>query len=430
MAHKIAIVAGVRTPFSQKDSQFANLSAVELGRLAVSEAIARGGIDPGRLGAVIFGSMAQNPAVGNIARSIALAAGIPEQVPAYSVQRDCASGLQAIISGAQAIASGETDLVLVGGVESLSNLPATPSANMQNLATHYRRSHTTRARLACLRQLRPGDFLPQSLTPADYPDPACGLNLGESAELLARELAISRETQDEYTLDSHRRGGAAQAAGRFKDEVMTVLLAPDYQEAIELDNGVNSELSRELLAQLPPLHDPEFGTVTAGNSATPADGAVVLLLAGEKALTRYGLTALGYVREHACAGLAPQRLGLGPAHATAKLLERTGRDLAEFGLIEMHEGFAAQILANEMLLADEQLCRRYLNRPALGRLDRERLNVNGGALALGHPPGASGARLVLTLLLEMRRRKVDLGLATLGSGGGQGSALIIERGRA
>lgn len=430
MANKIAIVAGVRTPFCRKEAQLSELSAVELGRLAVNEAIARGGIDPGRLGAVIFGSVAQNQGEGNIARVITLAAGIPETVPAHTVHRDCASGLQAVISGAQAIATGEAELVLVGGVESMSNLPARLSANFYDLTTRYRRSRTRSARLSCLLKLRPADFIPQCATPPVYPDPACVFNRGEMDELLARELAISREAQDEYTLSSHRRAAAAQVAGRFKDEIMTVLLAPEYQEAIDLDDGVNSEQNRELLARLPPLFAPEYGTVTAGNSASDADGAVVLLLASEKALTRYGLTALGYVGEHAFAGLTPQQPGLGPAHATAKLLERTGRRLSEFGLIEMHEASGAQIIANELLFADAQLARRYLNLPPIGRIDRELLNVNGGALALGHPRGASGVRLILTLLLEMRRRKVDLGLATLGSSGGQGAALIIERGRA
>jgi len=430
MAHKIAIVAGVRTPFIQTDTQFADLSAGELGRLAASEAIARGGIDPSRLGAVIFGSGAPNPAASNISRVIALAAGIPEPVPAFTVHRDCASGLQAIISGAQAIATGEAELVLVGGVDTLSNIPASLSANFYELTSRYRRSRSTRARLSCLLKLRPADFIPRTTTPPDYPDPTCGLNLGETAEELARELAISREAQDEYALSSHRRAAAAQAAGRFRDEIMTVLMAPDYQEAMDFDNGVSDDANREFLAQLPPLFAPNFGTVTAGNSATNADGAVALILASEKAVTRYGLTALGFMGEHAFAGLAPQQSGLGPAHATAKLLARTGRQLSEFGLIEMHEAAAAQIIANELVFADAQLSRRYLNCPALGGINRDLLNVNGGSLALGHPPGASGARLVLTLLLEMRRRKVDLGLATIGSGGGQGAALIIERGRA
>ncbi|NTV13030.1 MAG: thiolase family protein [Desulfobulbaceae bacterium] len=426
MVHKIAIVAGVRTPFLPTEGRFANLSAIELGRLVVSEAIARGGIDPARLGAVIFGSVAPGPATVNLARAIALSAGIPEQVPAFTVQRDDASGLQAIISGSQAIATGEADLVLVGGVESMANHPAPLFAEVHPFAHRFRQCG---ARLSGLLKWHPGSFIPQSTRPPHYPEPSCGRNQDEMAELLARELAISREAQDEYALDSHRRAAAAQAAERFKEEIMTVLLPPEYQEAIDRDPGVNGEQNRDFLAALPPLFAPDFGTVTAGNSAANAEGAVALLLAGEKALSRYGLTALGYVREHAFAGLA-QHLGLGPAHATARLLERTGRQLTEFGLFEMHETAAAQIIANELVCADENLSRRYLNRPALGEINRNLLNVNGGALAMGHPRGASGTRLVLTLLLEMRRRKVDLGLASLGSSGGQGTALIIERGRA
>jgi len=429
MGERVAIVAGVRTPFIKAGTRFADLSAVELGRLAVQEVIARGGIDPARLDGVIIGNVAQPLEAVNVARVIALAAGIPEAVPAFTVHRNCASGLQAVVSGAQALATGEAELLVVGGVESMSNIPFFLSKKFHDIASHYLQSRTLSERLRNLRRLRPHDFIPKIGLLQGLTDPTCGLNMGQTAEVLARELGISREEQDEFALLSHQRATAAQAAGRFKDEIMTVLLPPDYQQEVDSDNGVRNDESRELLARLHPVFDRDFGTVTAGNSSQVTDGAAALVLAGERAVLRYGLPVLGYVREHAFAGLAPQRMGLGPAHATAKLLARTGRKLADFGLIEMNEAFAAQMLANERVFADAQLSQRYLNRPALGRLDRSLLNVNGGAIAMGHPVGATGARLILTLLLEMRRRKVDLGLATLCIGGGQGAALIIERGR-
>jgi len=430
MARKIAIVGGVRTPFLKTDGRFADLSAVELGRLAAREAIARSGADPATIGGVIIGSTGcRPPEMANIARLVALAAGIPETVPAHTVHRDCASSLQALISGAQAIATGEAELVAAGGVESMSNGLVLPSERYQEVGLRYLRSRSGGERLASLLGLRSADFRPRRTLPQGLTDRRHSLDPGETAELLARELAIGREAQDEYALASRRRAAAAQAAGRFKEEIMTVLLPPDYQEEIDTDDGGSPPAGPELLAGMDAAVDPRFGTVTAGNTAQGGDGATLLLLAGDKAVSRYGLTPLGYLTEHVCTGLDQKYTGLGGAVAAARLMEQTGHRLADFGLIEMHETSAAQIIASEKIFADEGLARRYLHTQAPGRLDRNLVNVNGGAIALGHPVGATGARLVLTLLLEMRRRKVDLGLVTLAAGGGQGAALIIERGR-
>jgi len=246
---------------------------------------------------------------------------------------------------------------------------------------------------------------------------------------LARELKIGRTAQDEFAVLSHQRATAAREAGHFKDEIMTVLTPPDYRESIAFDNGVRADENLELLARLRPVFDRKYGTVTAGNSSQITDGGAALLLASEKAVARHHLIPLGYVGEHSFAGLAPQRMGLGPAYATSLLLERTGREMADFGLIEMNEAFAAQIIANEMVFANDQLSEKFLGRKALGAIDRKIMNVNGGAIAMGHPVGSTGSRLILTLLLEMRRQGVNLGLATLCIGGGQGASLIIERAR-
>ncbi len=228
---------------------------------------------------------------------------------------------------------------------------------------------------------------------------------------------------------SHQRATAAHEAGHFKEEIMTVLTPPDFRESVDFDNGVRSDESLELLAKLRPVFDRQYGTVTAGNSSQITDGGAAVLLASEKAVARHHLVPLGYVREHAFAGLAPKRMGLGPAYATSILLERTGHQISDFGLIEMNEAFAAQIIANEMVFDSDQLSEKFLGRKALGRIDRKLMNVNGGAIAMGHPVGSTGTRMVLTLLLEMRRQGVNLGLATLCIGGGQGGALIIERAR-
>jgi acetyl-CoA C-acetyltransferase/acetyl-CoA acyltransferase len=429
MTERIAIVGGVRTPYVKAGTKFAELSAVDLGRLVVKELLARSGLDPAAIDSVIIGNVAQPMDAVNIARVISLYAGLPEAVPAYTVHRNCASGLQAVVSGAQAIATGEAELVVAGGVESMSNIPFFLSKKFHDVATHYLQSRTLKERFLNLLKLRPADFIPRIGLLLGLTDPTCGLNMGQTAEVLARELSIGRTAQDEFAVLSHRRATEARAGGRFKDEIMTVLIPPDFRESLDYDNGVRDDETMELLAKLRPVFDREYGTVTAGNSSQITDGGAAILLASEKAVARHHLTPLGYVGEHAFAGLAPQRMGLGPAYATSLLLARTGRKLGDFGLIEMNEAFAAQIIANEMVFASDQLSERFLGRPAPGAIDRAIMNINGGAIAMGHPVGSTGARLVLTLLLEMRRQGVNLGLATLCIGGGQGAALIIERAR-
>jgi len=427
MTDKIAIIGGVRTPYVKAGSRFGDFTAVDLGRLTVKELIARTGIDPELIDSVIIGNVAQPVEAVNIARVISLYAGIPEKVPAFTVHRNCASGLQAIVSGAQAIATGDAEIVVAGGVESMSNIPFFLSKKFHDIAVNYLHSKNLKGRLASILKLRPRDFVPKIGLMLGLTDPTCSLNMGQTAEVLARELNISRESQDELALLSHQRAVKAYEAGLFKDEIMTVLCPPDFRDSLDFDNGVRDDESREILARLRPFFDRKFGTVTAGNSSQITDGGAAILLASEKAAEKHGLEVLGYVRQHAFAGLSPKRMGLGPSYSTALVLEKSGLDFADIGLIEMNEAFAAQIIANEIVFSDDQHSGHYLGRKAIGKIDRSIMNVNGGAIAMGHPVGSSGTRLVLTLLLEMRRRNVDLGLATLCVGGGQGAALIVER---
>ncbi|MBU0480300.1 MAG: thiolase family protein [Proteobacteria bacterium] len=427
MKKRIAIVGGVRTPYVKAGTRFADLSAVDLGRLVSRELIARTGIDPSVIDSVVIGNVSQPMEAVNIARVISIFAGIPEHVPAYTVHRNCASGIQAIVSGAQSIATGESEVVLAGGVESMSNIPFFLSKKFHDIAVNYLHSKSLKRRLLSLLELRPKDFIPKIGLMLGLTDPTCRLNMGQTAEVLARELGVSRESQDEFALESHKRTVAAYEAGRFKDEIMTVFCPPDYQESLDFDNGARADESMEILSRLRPFFDRKYGTVTAGNSSQITDGAAAVMLASGKAVKKYGLEPLGYVGEYAFAGLSPKRMGLGPAYATSRLLEKSGLALDEIGLIEMNEAFAAQIIANEMVFAQDQLAEHYLGRKAMGAIDRSIMNVNGGAIAMGHPVGSSGTRLVLTLLLEMRRRGVGRGLATLCVGGGQGAAVIIER---
>ncbi len=428
MGRRIAIIGGIRTPYVKAGTLFSEMSAVDLGRLVISELLARQEIDPHDIHSVVIGNVAQPMDAVNVARVISLFSGIPEHVPAFTVHRNCASGMQAITSAAQLIATGKAEVVVAGGVESMSNIPFFIPKKLQDAITRFRYGRSWKAKLKPLLGLRPRHFVPKVGLMLGLNDPTCGLNMGQTAELLAREFKISRVAQDEFAVMSHQRAGAARSDGRFNDEIMPVLPPPRFSDAVTFDNGVRLDQSMELLSSLKPVFDKKYGTVTPGNSSQITDGGAAVLMTSEEAALRRGLEPMGFIRAHAFAGLSPKRMGLGPAYSTSLVLDHSDIDFSEIGLIEMNEAFAAQVIANEMIFDSDQLSEKFLGRQkAIGRIDRGILNVNGGAIAMGHPVGSSGVRLVLTLLIEMQKRSVDLGLATLCIGGGQGAAMILER---
>ncbi len=427
VSDRIVIAGGVRTPYIKAGTQFREFTAVDLGRLVVSELIARTGIDPGVVDSVIVGNVAQPPEAVNVGRVIGLYAGIPESVPAYTVHRNCASGIQSVISAAQAIATGETEVVVAAGVESMTNIPFFKHKATTEILTKFQRARTMKNKLAVLSTVRPRHFTPRIGLMLGLTDITCRLNMGETAEVLARELGITREAQDQLSLLSHQRAAAAHEEGRFAEEVMTTYAPPAYDEPITFDNGIRPHQTMEQLAKLRTVFQARHGSVTAGNSSQITDGAAAVLVTTEKKAGELGLTPLGIVEDHTFAGLAPKRMGLGPSYATSLLLEKAGITMADIGLIEMNEAFAAQIIANEKVFAADDLAEKYLGQKAMGAIDRQIMNVNGGAIAMGHPVGSSGTRLILTLLLEMGKRSVDLGLATLCVGGGQGAAVLLRR---
>ncbi len=427
MSSRIAIVEGVRTPYVRAGTLFSRLTAVDLGRLPVAELIARSGIEPGQIDSVIIGNVAQPPDAVNVARVIGLFAGIPDSVPAFTVHRNCASGIQSVISAAQSIATGEADIVIAGGVESMTNIPFFITPDLQDIITKYQRAKSMGARISALSKIRPRHLVPRIGLMLGLSDPTCRLDMGQTAEVLARELGISRQAQDELALLSHQRATAAHEDGRFSDEIMPVFAPPRYDEAIVFDTGIRTEQTMEALAKLRPVFQKKYGTVTAGNSSQITDGGAAVLLMSEKTAEKLGLEPLGFIVNHAFAGLEPKRMGLGPSYSTSIVLEKSGVDYSKIGLIEMNEAFAAQVTANEMVFAHDKHSEHFLGRKAIGAIDRNILNVNGGAISMGHPVGSSGTRLIHTLLLEMQRRSVDLGLATLCVGGGQGAAVLLER---
>ncbi|UCF81101.1 MAG: thiolase family protein [Acidobacteriota bacterium] len=422
-----AVVAGVRTPFVKAWTALDGVAARELARLVIREIVDRADLSPKEVDEVILGCVSQPAEAVNVARVAALEAGIPRSVPAYTVARNCASGLQALTSACEKIQTGQASCLIAGGVESMSNVPLQFSKAAQRKFMALGRAKIFSQKFAAVFSFRPKDLLsPVEALRCCLTDPVSGLGMGETAELLAKELKISREEQDAFALESHRRAARAWDEGRFRDEVMTLYPAPSH-DAVSFDTGIRRDQTPEALAKLEPVFDRKFGTVTAGNSSQVSDGAAALLVMREDKARALGYRPLGFVRAYAYAGCDPARMGLGPVFVVQKLLKQTGVRLADVELVELNEAFAAQAIACERVSSSASLAKRYGLDGAPGELNRERLNPKGGAIALGHPVGASGARLVLTLALEMKRRRRALGLAALCVGGGQGGALLLER---
>ncbi len=410
---RLAIIDGVRTPFSKAGTDLKSLPAQDLGRIVVGELVERTGIDPHKVSQVILGCVAQPAEAANVARIIALNAGIPQEIPAYTVHRNCASGFESITSAYEKMAAGRGDVFVVGGTESMSNIPLLFSTTAADKFAALARAKSFPKRLGAMLAFRPGDFKPRIGVLLGLTDAACGLNMGQTAEVLYRDYGFSREQQDAFALESHQKAVRAQA--KLAEEICPVYLPNGTY--VGKDNGVRENQTMEALARLRPVFDKRNGTVTAGNSSQITDGAVALLVMEEEKARRLGFKPLGYLRGYSYVGVDPKRMGLGPAYAIPKVMEESRVRWDEVQLIEINEAFAVQVLAAEWVL-----------RKQFGmEINRDLLNVNGGAIALGHPVGASGARLVLTLLKEMKRRNLKTGIASACVGGGQGAALILER---
>ncbi len=419
------ILAGVRTPFAKAGSVFKRTPSYELGRIAAAEVIARSDLDPARIDEVVFGHCAMPAEAANSSRIVALRAGIPEHVPAATVHRNCASGMEAVGNACMRIAAGDAKLVLAGGMESMSQIPLQYTFEYADFLEGLMRAKSPLAKLGALARFKPAMLTPRIAIAEGLTDLVCGLNMGQTAEVLSREFRITRERQDAFALQSHQRALAAK--DKLRDEIVPVYAAPHY-EAVRDDVGPREGQTLEALARLKPYFDRRNGTVTVGNSCQITDGAVALLVGDDETAKRWPTPPLGRIRSFAFAGLAPNRMGLGPVFAIAKALAKAELSLTEIEVFEINEAFAAQVLACIEAARSESFCRDELGLDkALGEIPEERLNVNGGAIALGHPVGSSGARLLLTTLHEMRRRNARLGIASLCVGGGQGAAFVLER---
>ena len=420
---RLVIVDGVRTPFCKMGSDFARLGADELGRIAVNALLTRTGLDPALIDEVIFGCVAQPMDAANVARVIAVRAGIPEHVPAVTVHRNCASGCEAVTLAYEKMTAGRGSIFVVGGTESMSQVPLLWQQPTAGKFAKLSKAKSFGQKLRALATFRPADLRPRVGLQLGLTDPVCGLNMGETAELLAREQGITREAQDQFALESHRRALAARE--KLAGETCPVFDA--NRPPIQNDNGPRENQSLETLTTLKPIFDRQTGTVTAGNASQITDGAVALLVMTEERATTLRLTPLGALTGYAYTGCDPSRMGLGPLFAIAQAEIRTGLTLADADLIEINEAFAAQVLAVLSCAESESFARTFLHREKpFGAIPREKLNVNGGAIALGHPVGATGARLILTSLKELKRRKAKRALISVCVGGGQGAALWLE----
>ena len=423
--NRVAIIDGIRTPFCKMGTDFKDLSAQELGRVATRELLERTGIDVHQIDEVIFGNVGQPADAANIARVIALLSGIPKTVPAFTVHRNCASGIEAAVQAAMKIQLGQGNCYIAGGTESMSNIPFYFSKELQDILTHLGRAKTLTQKLQTLIRLRPAYLKPRVGLEMGLTDPVCGLIMGSTAEVLAKEFGITRDEQDAFALESHLR--ALRGKTLLREEIVPVIPPPKYKSAVEHDNGPREGQTLEALAKLKPYFDRRSGTVTVGNSSQITDGAAALLITSEQKAKELNLKPLGFIRAYAFAGVEPHRMGIGPAHAIPQVLKKAGMRLKDIQAVEINEAFAAQVLACLKALDSPAFAKESGYEGYCGTIGRDILNVNGGAIALGHPVGTTGARLILTMLKHMQRHNLNTGLVSLCVGGGQGAAVVVER---
>ncbi|RTZ45343.1 acetyl-CoA C-acetyltransferase [Candidimonas sp. SYP-B2681] len=419
----VYIVDGARSPFLKARNAPGPFAASDLAVQTGRELLLRQPFDPSDLDEVIVGCAAPSPDETNIGRVIALRLGCGYHVPGWTVMRNCASGMQALDSALLAIQRGRADLILAGGVDALSRAPILFSDDMVAWLAAWGRSRSMGQKLSTLKTLRPKYLAPVIGLLKGLTDPVAGLSMGQTAENLAHRFGVTRQDMDNYAAQSHARTRAAQHGGVFHEIVPLV----DQKGMLYAeDDGAREDSTPARLAKLKPVFDKPWGNVTAGNSSQVTDGAALLLLASQTAVDRFHLKPLGRITDVQWAALDPAIMGLGPVHAASPILERHQLGLNDLDLWEINEAFAAQVLGCVAAWNEEAWCQENLGRGALGALDVQRLNVDGGAIALGHPVGASGARIVLHLLNALRARKLNRGIATLCVGGGQGGAMLIE----
>ncbi|MCU5772825.1 acetyl-CoA C-acyltransferase FadI [Erwiniaceae bacterium BAC15a-03b] len=421
---RIAITHGLRTPFARQASALHGIPAVELGKMVIGELLARSDIPPEIIEQLVFGQVVQMPEAPNIAREIVLGSSLSVHTDAWSVSRACATSFQAVASVAESLLVGTIQAGIAGGADSSSVLPIGVSKKLGRVLVDLSKARSLSQKLKLFSQLRPGDLLPVPPAVAEY---STGLRMGDTAEQMAKSHGISREQQDALAHRSHQRAAKAWDEGKLADEVMTAFVPP-WRGAFQQDNNVRRDSKLEDYAKLRPAFDRKHGTVTAANSTPLTDGAAAVILMTESRARELGIVPLGYLRSYAFTAIDVwQDMLLGPSYASPLALDRAGITLDDLTLIDMHEAFAAQTLANLKMFSDERFAREVLKRPhALGEVNEEKFNVLGGSIAYGHPFAATGARMITQTLNELKRRGGGLGLVTACAAGGLGAAMVLE----
>lgn len=423
---KVFIIDGARTPFLKATGQPGPFSAGDLAVVSGRPLLARQRFSPSAIDEVILGCVAPTADEVNIARIVSLRLGCSEQTPAWTVSRNCASGMQALDSAAMSIALGRSDLVLAGGTEAMSHAPVLFSTDFVRWLGAWSGAKTVMAKTKSLRHLRPQHFAPVSGLLRGLTDPVCGLSMGQTAEKIAHRFNISREMMDRFAMRSHQRLARAQDSGVFDNEIEPVF--DTAGNVYRHDNGLRRDSSMEKLAKLRPIFDKPAGAVSAGNSAQITDGCAWLILASENTVKRLKLKPRGEIVDSEWAGVDPTQMGLGPVHASTPILQRHNLGLNDPDYWEINEAFAGQVLGCLAAWASREYCLKELGlKAAMGELDQEKLNLHGGGISIGHPVGASGARIVLHALNILEREGKHTAMTTLCIGGGQGGAMLIAR---
>jgi acetyl-CoA acetyltransferase family protein len=439
----VVLVDGVRTPFAKAGSELKDMHAADLGTTALTELLARTQIAADVVDEVIIGNTGSPADAVNISRVVALRSGIPLKTSAYTVHRNCASALESIATGFDKIKSGTLDVVVAGGTESMSKMPIMVSQKFVDIFNKLFAAKGPGQALPLIGKLLKADFkqvmallsanqrdpyFPQIAVVQGLTDPFVGINMGQTAENIAKDFSITREEQDQFALRSHQKAVEATKSGRLRQEITPVYQPPKFKTIIADDIGPRDGQSMEQLGKLKPFFDKKYGSITVGNACPITDGAAMILLMSRGRARELGLKPAAKILSYAFAGLEPERMGLGPAYSTPIALKRAGLTLKDMDLIELNEAFAAQVIGCMKAMASQKFSQEKLGlSQAVGEIDPNKLNVNGGAIALGHPVGATGTRLVVTLMKELQKRDKNLGLATLCIGGGQGGTMVIER---
>jgi acetyl-CoA acyltransferase len=421
---RVAVLASCRTAFAKAGGFLAEESSLDLSRVVVRELVERSELSSSAIEQVVLGTVVPNVQAPNVAREAALSAGLPASVDAYTVSRACASANQAIVGACESILSGQITTAIAGGTESLSNVPILASKPLARALVAASKAKRPSTRLRPFGALKLKDLMP--VVPA-IAERSTGLTMGESAERMAKENGIERLAQDRFALESHRRAAAATNDGRLTSEIVRYFQRPKYEHSLAVDEGIRFDASLDALAALRPVFDRRYGSLTAGNSSPLTDGAAAVLMMREDKARANGFEPLGFVRSYSFVAVDPfDQLLIGPAYAIPIALERAGLSLSDMTIIDLHEAFAAQVLSVTRALASEAFCRERLGRPPLGEIDPERLNVMGGSIALGHPFGATGARITGSVLHELKRRGGGFGLIGVCAAGGLGFAMVVE----